>query len=129
MMRSFLTRLANSLTRTLLLVPCLLICLACATPFPLENLEKGMTMEQATEAFGEPSSTNAEELSEAVQLLQKENDRFYERLESAVDLSETRGPVARKLEQLSTRTLRSLERFVAELDEASGEQGVRSTWV
>jgi hypothetical protein len=39
-------------------------------------------MEQATEAFGEPSSTNAEELS--------------------------------------TETLRSLERFVAELDEASG---------
>ncbi len=129
MVRSFPTRFPNSLTRTVLLVPCLLICLACVTPFPLENLEKGMTMERATEAFGEPSSTNTEELSEAVRLLQKENGRIYERLESAVDLSETRGPVARKLEQLSTRTLRSLERFVAELDEASGEQGVRSTWV
>jgi hypothetical protein len=88
-----------------------------------------MTMEQVTEAFGEPSSTNTEELSEAVRLLQKENARIYERLESAVDLSETRGPVAQRLEQLSTRTLRTLERFVAELGEASGEQGVRSTWV
>ena len=129
MVRSFLTRLVDSVTRVVLLAPCLLICLACATPFPLENLEKGMTMEQATEAFGEPSSTNAEELNEAVQLLQRENDRIYERLASAVDLSETRGPVARELEQSSTETLRSLERFVAELDEASGERGVRSTWV
>ncbi len=115
--------------RSFLLASCLVVCLACATRFPTESLEKGMTMEQATEAFGEPSSTNTEELSEAVQLLQKENDRIYERLESAVDLSETRGPVAQKLEQLSTQTLRTLERFVAELDEASGEQGVRSTWV
>ena len=46
-----------------------------------------------------------------------------------MDLSGTRGPVARKLEQLSTRTLRTLERIVAELNEASGEQDVRSTWV
>ncbi len=123
MVRSFLTCLVGSVTRVVLLAPCLLICLACATPFPLENLEKGMTMEQATEAFGGPSSTNAEELSEAVQLLQKENDRIYERLESAVDLSVTLGPVARELEQSSTETLRNLERFVADLDVASG-QGV-----
>ncbi len=129
MVRSFLTRLANSVTRTVLLIPCLLICLACATPFPLENLEKGMTMERATEAFGEPSSTKMGELHQAVQLLQKEIARIYVRLASAVDLSETRSPVARKLEELGTRTLRSLERFVAELDEANGEQGVRSTWV
>lgn len=128
-MQSFLTRLPNSPTRTVLLVPCLLVCLACVTPFPLGNLEKGMTMEQATGAFGEPSSTNTEELSEVVQLLQRENDRIYERLESGADLSDTRGPVAQKLEQLSTETLRSPERFVAELDEASSEQGVRSTWV
>ncbi len=128
-MRSFLTRFPNSFIGVVLLIPCLLICLACATPFPIESLEKGMTMEQATEAFGEPSSTNTEELSEAVQLLQKENDRTYERLESAVELSETRGSVARELEQSSTETLRRLERFVAELDEASSEQGVRSTWV
>ena len=128
MVRSFLTRLVGSVPRVVLLAPCLLICLACAT-FPSDSLKVDMTMVQATEAFGEPSSTNTEELSEAVQLLQKENDRIYERLESAVDLSETRGPVARKLEELSTRTLRTLERFVAELDEASGEQGVRSTWV
>ena len=130
MVRSLPTRFPNSLIGVVLLVPCLLLCLACATPFPLKNLEKGMTMEQATEAFGEPSSKNAEELSAAVQLLQKENDRIYERLESAVELSETRGPVAQKLKQLSTATLRSLERFVAELNEgARGEQGVRSSWV
>ncbi len=129
MSRSFLTRFPNSLIGVALMIPCLLICLACATAFPIESLKKGMTMEQATEAFGKPSSTNAEELSEAVRLLQKENRRIYERLESAVDLSETRGPVARKLEQWSTETLRSLERFVAELDEASSVQGVRSTWV
>ena len=129
MVRSFPTRLPNSLTRTLLLAPCLLLCLACVTPFPLDSLEAGMTMVQATEDFGEPSSTNMGELREAVQLLQKENDRIFERLESAVDLSETRSPVARKLEQSSTQTLRSLEGFVAELDEASGEQGVTSTWV
>ena len=53
-MRIFLTRLANSVTRTVLLVPCLLICLACATPFPVENLEEGMTPEAVLERFGEP---------------------------------------------------------------------------
>ncbi len=127
-MRSFLTHLVDSVTRVVLLAPCLLICLACVT-FPFEKLEKGMTMEQATEAFGEPSSTKMGELHQAVQLLQKEIARIYVRLASAVDLSETRSPVARKLEELGTRTLRSLERFVAELDEANGEQGVRSTWV
>ena len=76
--------------RSFLLASCLLVCLACATAFPIESLEKGMTMEQATEAFGEPSSTNTQELSEAVRLLQKENRRIYERLDSPVDLSETR---------------------------------------
>ena len=115
--------------RSFLLAPCLLISLACATPFPLENLEEGMTMVQATEAFGEPSSTNIGELHEAVQLLQKENARIFEDLESTVDLSETRGPVARKLEQSSTQTLRSLEEFLVELDEARGGEGVVSTWV
>ncbi len=115
--------------RSFLLIPYLLVCLACATPFPLDNVEVNMTMAQATEAFGEPSSTNIGKLHQAVQLLQRKAARIFERLESAVDLSETRGPVARKIEELSTRTLRTLERFVAELDEASGEQGVRSTWV
>ena len=109
MVRSFVTRFPNSLIDVVLLAPCLLICLACVTPFPLENLEKGMTMQQATEAFGEPSSTNTKKLSEAVKLLQKESDRIYERLESAVDVSETRGPLARELEQSSTETLRNLK--------------------
>ncbi len=122
--------------RSFLLLPCLLIGLACATQFPLDSLEEGMTMVQATEAFGEPSSTRMEEsneevrlLHEEVQLLQEENARIFERLESAVGLSETRGSVERKLEESTTLTLRSLEAFVAELVVASGEQGVRSTWV
>ena len=51
MVRSFLTRLANSVTRTVLLIPCLLICLACATPFPIEDLEEGMTDETVRESF------------------------------------------------------------------------------
>jgi hypothetical protein len=37
-----------------LLVPCLLVCLACATPFPIEKLKEGMTAEEARQAFGEP---------------------------------------------------------------------------
>ena len=56
MVRSFPTRFPNSLTRTVLLVPCLLICLSCATPFPIESLEKGMTAETARENFGAPEA-------------------------------------------------------------------------
>ena len=45
--------------RSFLLVPCLLICLACATPtptpFPIEKLAKGMT----TETVRETNSTDA----------------------------------------------------------------------
>ncbi len=42
--------------RSFLLAPCLLICLACATPtpFPIENLETGMTLEAVREKFGAP---------------------------------------------------------------------------
>ena len=127
-----LTRLVKSVTRVVLVAPCLLllilVCSACVT-FPLNKLEVGMTMTQATEAFGEPSSTSIGELHQAVQLLQSDNARIYKRLESAVELSETRGLVARRLEELATRTLHTLERFVAELDAASGEQGIRSIWV
>ena len=47
MMRSFLTRLLNPVTRDVLLALCLLICLACATPLPLEKLREGMTAEAA----------------------------------------------------------------------------------
>jgi hypothetical protein len=56
-MRSYPTRLGDSFTRTVLLSPCLLICLACATPFPIESLEEGMTTEMVRERFGEPKST------------------------------------------------------------------------
>ena len=56
MVRSFLTRLVDSATRVILLAPCLLVCLACATPLPLDNLEKGMTAEAVRAEFGEPES-------------------------------------------------------------------------
>ncbi len=55
-MRSSLTRLVDSITRVVLLAPCLLICLACATPFPFEKLEKGMTTEAVRQEFGEPEA-------------------------------------------------------------------------
>ena len=54
MLRSFPTRFPNSLTGVVLLVPCLLICLSCATPFPIENLEEDMTIETVRENFGAP---------------------------------------------------------------------------
>ena len=45
--------------RSFLLAPCLLFCLACATtPFPVENLEEGMTAETVRENFGEPVAIN-----------------------------------------------------------------------
>ena len=57
MVRSFLTRLVDSVTRSLLLALCLAICLACATPFPIESLEEGMTAETVRENFGAPIKT------------------------------------------------------------------------
>ena len=56
MMRSFQTRLVSSATAVVLLIPCLLIWLACATPFPIESLEKGMTAETVRMKFGEPEA-------------------------------------------------------------------------
>ena len=55
-MRSFLTRLVSTVTRSLLLAPCLLICLACATPFPIESLEEGMSDGTVGESFGAPEA-------------------------------------------------------------------------
>jgi hypothetical protein len=46
--------------RSFLLVPCLLIGLACATPFPLDSLEEGMTMETVREEFGAPEAIETE---------------------------------------------------------------------
>jgi hypothetical protein len=56
MVRPFLTRLFDAITRTVFLVPCLQICLACAIPFPIENLEVGMTTETVREKFGAPKA-------------------------------------------------------------------------
>jgi hypothetical protein len=56
MMRSFLTRLVDSATWVFLLIPCLLLCLACATPFPFDRLEEGMTVEFVVENFGAPDA-------------------------------------------------------------------------
>ena len=52
-MRSFPTRLVDSAAEVLL-IPCLLLLLACATPFPIESLEEGMTTQTVRESFGEP---------------------------------------------------------------------------
>ena len=46
--------------RSFLLAPCLLVCLACATPFPVENLEKGMTAEAVRENFGASEAMGTE---------------------------------------------------------------------
>ena len=56
MMRSFRTRLVNSVAQVVVLVPCLLIYLACATPFAIEKLQEGMTTETVREKFGDPES-------------------------------------------------------------------------
>ncbi len=59
-MQSFPTRLFGSVARVALVTPCLLICLACATPFPIENLEPGMTAETVREQFGAPEAVETE---------------------------------------------------------------------
>ena len=56
-MRSFLTRVVSFVTRSILLAPCLLICLSCATPFPFEKLEEGLTAESVRAEFGAPRAT------------------------------------------------------------------------
>lgn len=58
-MRSFLTRLINGVGRVVLLVPCLLSCLACATPFRFENLKHRMPAEAVREKFGAAKATEA----------------------------------------------------------------------
>jgi hypothetical protein len=60
MARSFLTHLLNSITRVVPLVPCLLMCLSCATPFPIEKLEEGMTTETVLANFGTPKASEIE---------------------------------------------------------------------
>lgn len=78
MLRIFLTRLANSVIRAGLLIPCLLIGLACATPtqFPIENLEKGMTPEAVREKFGAPIETDLEGVESTWTYLHEERDRL-----------------------------------------------------
>jgi hypothetical protein len=46
------------MARSFLLLPCLLICLACATPFPIANLKEGMTTETVREKFGAPTEAD-----------------------------------------------------------------------
>jgi hypothetical protein len=58
-MRSFLTRLVDS-AAGLLLIPCLLLFLACAMPPPIESLEEGMTVGTVRAEFGAPDATEAE---------------------------------------------------------------------
>jgi hypothetical protein len=48
--------------RSFLLAPCLLVCLACATPLPIENLEQGMTTEAVREDFGEPQAIDGDNI-------------------------------------------------------------------
>ena len=59
-MRSFPTRFPNSRIGVISLIPCLLICLACVTPFPFANLQEGMTAEAVREEFGAPDATEAD---------------------------------------------------------------------
>jgi hypothetical protein len=42
------------MARSFLLAPCLLICLACATPFRSAELEEGMTKDEVRALLGEP---------------------------------------------------------------------------
>ena len=56
MMRSSLSRLVGPVGRAVPLIPCLAICLACATPFPVDSLEEGMTTETVRENFGAPEA-------------------------------------------------------------------------
>ncbi len=58
-MRSFLTRLVDSAVGVLL-IPCLLLFLACATPSRIESLEEGMTAGRVRAEFGAPDATEAE---------------------------------------------------------------------
>jgi SmpA / OmlA family len=54
MKRPFRTRFANFLIGFVPLILCLLICLVCATPLPVETLEEGMTPSAVRQAVGEP---------------------------------------------------------------------------
>ncbi len=65
--------------RSFLLAPCLLICLACATPFPIENLEEGMTTETVRENFGAPEAieTKPEGVESDWTYVHEELDGFF----------------------------------------------------
>jgi hypothetical protein len=56
MMRYFLTRLADSAAPAALLIPSLLICVSCATPFPFDKLEEGLSAETVLTEFGPPEA-------------------------------------------------------------------------
>lgn len=54
MLRRILILIRNTNFTRVFPVPFLLICISCATPFPVAELEEGMTAEEARQAFGEP---------------------------------------------------------------------------
>jgi hypothetical protein len=58
MLRPILALFWNSNFTRAILVPFLLICLACATPFPFESLGEGMTAEAVHDEFGAPIATD-----------------------------------------------------------------------
>jgi hypothetical protein len=59
MLRLVLALFRNVNFTRAILVPFLLVCLACATPFPIENLKEGMTAESVREEFGAPKAEEA----------------------------------------------------------------------
>jgi len=64
-MRPFSSRLGGPAAQTLLPVLCVAIQLACATSFPVENLEEGMTAKTVLENFGEPKAIETNSLASA----------------------------------------------------------------
>lgn len=58
--QSFLTRFLDSAEPTVAWILSLLFCLACAKPFPLDDLEEGMSAATAWTKFGEPRAIEAD---------------------------------------------------------------------
>ncbi len=53
---TFRNRLADSAAPAALLIPCLLVCLSCATPFPFDKLEEGLSAETVLTELGPPEA-------------------------------------------------------------------------
>ena len=75
--------------RSFLLASCLLVCLACATPLPLDSLEEGMTTEAVRENFGEPeanSTTEPEGMDSSWSYVHEEQNWFFTVMSSTLFL-------------------------------------------